>query len=408
MFFEKMNYKIIGLFIGLLIIAVAGCDKDPTGPEPEVPTRGTIISSNSIAVLTPQAIEIILSAWVDPLPVELTYTVNAIKIVYWTVDNNGNFVEASGALYIPVGASDPPVLSLHHGTVTARDEVASEGPMGSLEGIIGLFTASGTGYLTCIPDYLGYGESDMLHPYIHANSSSTAVIDFLRASRAYCVNNDIAPGAELFLGGYSEGGYVTLATQRDMELNYSDEFDITAVAPMAGPYDLASTVEIVIQYTTYEWPAYIAFLFLAYDNIYGWERLDEVINPDYAGMLPVLFDGNHSLHTINGELPNDISLLLNGDFVTDYLGGNEPEIQTAFEENTLLDWAPIAPIRFYHGDADVTVPYQNSVTAYDSLTANGAVSIELVMVPGGTHETTAPLVMLDALDWFESFRITLF
>jgi len=408
MLFEKMKYRMIGCFLSLLIITVAGCDKDATGPEPEIPTRGQIVSSSTIGVLSPQAIEAILSAWIDPLPVELTYTVNAVKIVYWTVDNNGNYVEASGALYIPIGASGPPVLSLHHGTVTARDEVASEGPMGSLEGIIGLFTASGIGYLTCIPDYLGYGVSDMLHPYIHASSSSTTVIDFLRASRAYCDDNGITPGVELFLGGYSEGGYVTLATQRDMELNYSDEFDITAVAPMAGPYDLAGTVEIVIQYTTYEWPAYMAFLFLSYDNIYGWGRLGEVINAPYAGMLPGLFDGTHSLSEINGELPNDLSLLLNGDFVNNYLNGDEPEIQAAFEENTLLDWAPTAPIRFYHGDADVTVPYQNSVTAYDSLTSNGGASIELVTIPGGTHETSGPMAILDALDWFESFRSTLF
>ena len=408
MLFEKMKYRMIGCFIALLIIAVAGCDKDPAGPEPEVPTRGAIISSNSIAVLTPEAIEAILSVWFDPLPVELTYTVNAIEIIYWTINDDLYVVEASGALYIPVGATGPPVLSLHHGTVTARDEVASEGPLGSLEGIIGLFTASGIGYLTCIPDYLGYGISEMLHPYIDADLSSSAVIDFLRASRTYCADNGITPGAELFLGGYSEGGYVTLATQREIELYHSDEFDITAVAPMAGPYDLAGTVEIVIQYTDYEWPAYMAFLFLSYDNIYGWGRLDEVINAPYAGMLPGLFDGTHSLSDINSQLPNDISLLLNENFITDYLAGNEPEIQAAFEENTLLDWAPIAPVRFYHGDADVTVPYQNSVTAYDSLTANGAVSIELVTVPGGTHATTGPMAILDALDWFESFRITLF
>lgn len=404
----KVHYKLIGVLIGLLIIAVAGCDKDPTGPEPEVPTRGEIISSDIIVVLSPLAIEEILTAWIDPLPVELTYTINAIKIIYWTVDSNGDYVEASGALYIPDGASSPPVLSLHHGTVTARNEVASEGPLASLEGVIGLFTTSGMGYLTCIPDYLGYGESNMLHPYVHANSSSTAVIDFLRASRSYCADNDITPGVELFLGGYSEGGYVTLATQRDMELSYSDEFDITAVAPMAGPYDLAGTVEIVLQYTDYEWPAYMAFLFLSYDNIYGWGRLGEVINAPYAGMLPGLFDGTHSLSEINIELPTDLSLLIDEDFVTTYLAGDEPEIQAAFDENTLLDWAPIAPIRFYHGDADVIVPYQNSVTAYDSLTANGGVNIELVTVPGGTHETTGPLVILDAINWFESFRITIF
>jgi pimeloyl-ACP methyl ester carboxylesterase len=404
--FNRIYVKIFSVLIAMVLFAISGCEDNPTEPEPETPSRGAIISSNTIIVMTPSAVEAILTTWIDPLPVDPTYTVNAVKIVYWTVDNGGQLVEASGALYVPVGAGDSPILSLHHGTVTARDEVASDWPTSSLEGIVGLYTTSAIGYLTCIPDYLGYGESTVLHPYVHAGLSSSAVIDFLRASRTYLNESNITSGPYLFLGGYSEGGYVTLATQRDMELNYSDEFDITAVAPMAGPYDLATTVETVIQYTTYEYPTYMAFLFLSYDTIYGWNRLSDVINDPYAGMLPGLFDGTHSLSEINGQLPTDVSQLINQDFVSDYLAGNEPEIEAAFEENTLLDWAPVAPIRFYHGDADVTVPYQNSVTARDSLTANGGANIELVTVPGGTHVTTAPLVILDAIDWFEGFRIT--
>ena len=408
MLFVRNKLKFTLCFILLAVIAIAGCDKNPTEPEPEEPSRGVVISSITVVVLPPQAIEVILSAWIDPLPVELSYTVDVIKVTYWTVDAGGALVEASGALYLPEGATSPPLLSLHHGTETERDAVASEGPTNSLEGVVGLFTTSGYGYITCVPDYLGLGVSNILHPYIHAGLSSSAVIDFIRATKRYCDNNDIPIGNELFLGGYSEGGYVTLATQKDMEQHFSSEFDITAVAPMAGPYDLVSTVETVLQYTNYENPGYMAYLFLSYDNIYGWGRVADVFNAPYAGMLPGLFDGSHSLEDINAQLPSDITQLVRSAFLSNYLGGNEPVIESAFQENTLLDWTPMAPIRFYHGSADVTVPYQNSVTAYDSLTANGGANIELITVPGGTHETTAPLVILDAIDWFESFRVTSF
>jgi hypothetical protein len=43
----------------------------------------------------------------------------------------------------------------------------------------------------------------------------------------------------------------------------------------------------------------------------------------------------------------------------------------------------------YHGDADITVPYQNSVSTYNKLLANGA-STELLKfktLPGATHST---------------------
>jgi pimeloyl-ACP methyl ester carboxylesterase len=152
----------------------------------------------------------------------------------------------------------------------------------------------------------------------------------------------------------------------------------------------------------------MAFMFLAYDEVYSWGRLDDVINSPYAEILPDLFDGTHSLYEINNQLPGEVSALIDSGFIADYLNGDEPQIRAAFQENTLLDWTPVAPLRFYHGDADVTVPYQNSVTAVDSLTANGGVSVELVTIPGGTHETSGPMAILHAINWFESFRITVY
>lgn len=405
---DSPKYRLLFFLLALLLFLIPGCDKDPTSPGPGSYERGEIISSSTIVTLSTDAIELIVADWIGQIPVDLTYDIEVIKIVYQTIDTHGDYVPASGALYIPLEAVSPPLLSLHHGTVTHRNEVASTSPLLSVEGIVGLLSTSALGYATSIPDYLGYGESEILHPYVHAKSSAVAVIDFLRASRSYCQKNDIVLGTELFLGGYSEGGYVTLATQKEMERDYSDEFDITAVAPMAGPYDLVSTVDTLLNHTEYEWPAYMAFMFLAYDTVYGWGRLNDVIKSPYAELLPGLFDGTHTLRDINDQLPNQVTALIDSGFIADYLNGDEPEIQAAFQENTLLDWAPVAPVRFYHGDADVTVPYQNSVTAVDSLTANGGVDVELVTIPGGTHESSATAAILDAVNWFESFRITAF
>ena len=41
---------------------------------------------------------------------------------------------------------------------------------------------------------------------------------------------------ELFLLGYSEGGYATMALHRELQQFHSDEFTVTASAPMAGPW----------------------------------------------------------------------------------------------------------------------------------------------------------------------------
>lgn len=41
----------------------------------------------------------------------------------------------------------------------------------------------------------------------------------------------------------------------------------------------------------------------------------------------------------------------------------------------------------YHGDADTTVPYQNSVITYEQLISNGASAstIEFITLPGADH-----------------------
>ena len=46
----------------------------------------------------------------------------------------------------------------------------------------------------------------------------------------------------LFVTGYSQGGYVAMATQRAMQ---AAGMKVTAAAPMSGPYTLAAFVDAV-------------------------------------------------------------------------------------------------------------------------------------------------------------------
>ena len=73
-------------------------------------------------------------------------------------------------------------------------------------------------------------------------------------------------------------------------------------------------------------------------------------------------------------------------------------------ENSLLNWTPHAPIHFFHGDADDVSPYQNTVTAVESLTANGAADIRFTTIPGGTHLTASLPSLLGAIAWIDSLH----
>lgn len=123
--------------------------------------------------------------------------------------------------------------------------------------------------------------------------------------------------------------------------------------------------------------------------------------------MPQLFDGTKTFLAINSQLPTTVSDLLNQEFVTNYLEGNEAVFAAAIEENTLLNWTPVAPIRFYHGDADEVSPYQNALTALEVLKANGGTNIELVTIVGGTHETSGLPCVLGMIEWFNSFGMSI-
>ena len=100
--------------------------------------------------------------------------------------------------------------------------------------------ASPSGLITLFPDYEGLGDPNKFHPYIIANSYTRAVVNMVRAVKqlSFTLEGDdqFQFNEQLFLFGYSEGGYAALAAQKGIQFNFSDELTVTASFPMAGPY----------------------------------------------------------------------------------------------------------------------------------------------------------------------------
>ena len=392
-------------FISLAIVAIGfqSCSEDKEG-NPVVPVtnqRGEILQTNNLGNYSVSNIQQILSSGNITIPFTLTYSVNAISINYYTIDGKGKESVASGALLIPQGINNLPLVSIQHGTQTKDNLVASVSPMNSTEGIVGLIMAS-MGYMVVVPDYPGFGVSNIMHPYLHAKSLIPSVIDLMRAGKTYSSRHQIMLDGRIFLTGFSEGGYVTLVTQRAIELEYSQEFNLTAVAPCAGPYDLYGTMQTLFQTGQYNHPAYIAYILTAYNDIYGWNRLNDFFNAPYSSRVQNLFNGSKTFGEVVNQLPSTFPELMDSTFVNNVRNGSELAFIAAVKENTLLDWNPKAPIHFFHGDADDISPYQNALTAVEKLKANGGANIQLTTIPGGNHENSGPIAVIGAIQWFES------
>lgn len=408
----RKSRGMIWLVMVLLVWALSGCGGDGGyggggGNEPGAgPAAGDIVSVTRIATVTSFEAALLFSAL--SVPVAPTHDVQIYKIVYLTTDETGALVNASGALMIPQNLVAPaPLLSAQHFTTTLDADVASvPPPAGQPYNHPEALAFGSTGYVTALPDYLGYGETaSRFHPYLHARTLAASVVNLLRATRRYCATNGIALNGKLFLAGYSEGGYATMAATKVIQEEHAAEFAITASAPMAGPYDLSTSLNDILNSATIPHPSFVAFVHWAYDRVYALNLLGQTFMPAFAAQLDSLFDGTHAISAIDAALSPDVASLYQTQFLTDFRSGGVLGLRARIAENDLYNWRPTVAMRLIHCQGDDIVAFKNSQTAFNTFTANGAPSVQLVApLPDGTHVGCFVPATLEAKTWFDTLR----
>ena len=296
------------------------------------------------------------------LPI-VQYGIDAYKIQYLTNDINGVESIASGLIVVPSSSNCSWSLTTYlHGTVTLKENVPSRL---SDEASIGYYASAIIGSVVALPDYLGLGDSPGLHPYIHSETEASASLDMLRATREFCENHSIYLNDDLFLFGYSQGGHSTLALQKLIEEENTEEFNITASIPMAGPYDVSGVqTDLLTNEESYPAPYYLPYLILSYYNIYpelNEYNYDSLFISPYDSILPLYFDGYHSGYEIDEIMPSNPINVLNPEFYNNFLSDSLHPFRIALEANDLTNWTPTAPINFYYCGGDQHVTYLNSI-----------------------------------------------
>lgn len=261
---------------------------------------------------------------------------------YWTVGAAGEAIQDSGVLMVPTappGASASilaqctgprPMVLYGHGTnpmksynlAAVNDQT---NPANAETGILSAFFA-GQGNIVIAPNYAGYDTSTLpYHPYLNADQQSKDMIDAMTAGRAalgHVFASNTVDNGKLFITGYSEGGYVAMATHRAMQ---AAGMTVTASAPMSGPYaleafadalffgdvDLGATLFSPLLTTGYQ---------QAYGNVY--QALADVYNPTYATGIDRLLPSSMPLSALfqQNKLPQTAEFSL----VPPSLAGNAP------------------------------------------------------------------------------------
>jgi hypothetical protein len=293
-----MAPRIRSLLLSIALLTTFGTSRalaDDTPPRGQLlgpPQKvGTFVISTLASKLT--------DGWVAQQLLKRTFSpvcaVTAYHFEYETVGGQGEPTTASAALIVPVGSNwrcqgPRPIILYAHGK---RDfkyyNIADLNNNGNYEGLLLAFTCAARGYIVVAPNYAGYDTSTLpYHAYLNADQQSKDMYDALTAARAALPGTGSADGGKLFITGYSEGGYVAMATHRAFEAN---GVPVTASVPMSGPYALSAFGDAVfLGQVDAGAPAQLIMLATSYQRSYGnlYSTPNEIFEDRYATGIDTL------------------------------------------------------------------------------------------------------------------------
>jgi len=410
-------FKIIGATRALrtavvaLSLFAAGCGSDSSslqsGPGSVVSIKPEVLlASITNSILQPA--KRALGGWewgsflssFGTLLTSLNYTLDMQKVTYQSTGADGLSHTMTGLLILPrsIFGSKPsvPILMYQHGTEVNRSFSPSQylthrdSPKDYPEVMVAAAIAS-TGYAVALVDYEGMGDNIGSQPHVIGAALARQVVDMLRASRdiiggtAGSSSSPCKWNSQLFLMGYSEGGYVTMAATRELQLNHAGEFTVTASAPLSGPHDLSGVMRgILLSDSTFKAPYFAPLFITSFNYAYGGQT--NLFSPDFAMLapytttIPPLFKGNTPSDAISEALgmnfttPTLIVLksILTPQFIAQLNDVTSPVVARLQQNDSYRGWAPTVPMRMYHHKSDELVPYGNSQAAFNAFSSAGA------------------------------------
>jgi alpha/beta superfamily hydrolase len=418
-----------GLLAAFLLAACGGTDPN-AGQSASPPPRGALLHSPPVKLASYSVADLLVQLAgndVDKLLLQLAYTpkcaIDVYQLEYETVGGASEPTTASGALMISTGSDAAcsgarPVVLYAHGTSADRNFNIADVSANTEGFLLAAIFAAG-GYIVVAPNYAGYDTSALsYHPYLNGDQQSKDMIDALTAARTalpMLPAPSVTDGGKLFVTGYSQGGYVAMATHRALQAAGAV---VTASAPMSGPYALAAFGDAIFYgHVPLSAPANLTLLISSYQHAYAnvYSATTDVFEPQFAGDIDSLLPSATGISNLyaEGKLPQSElfssmppatawaaytppltptllapifaagfgtnNLILNS-YRLGYLedaqsapDGGFPNATTGLPAanpgntlrqdlklNDLRDWAPTAPVLLCGGDEDPTVFYFNT------------------------------------------------
>ncbi len=293
--------------------------------------------------------------------------VKVVPLNYKTIGVSGEKTNASGVLLLPSGSNctkPAGLVAYAKGTDVQKLRTLANPADGETQLLAAVYAAQG--YAVVATDYLGFAKSQYAyHPYLHADSEASSVIDSIRAAREAANALNASLSGKVMLTGYSQGGHSSMAAHRAIERDNAAEINVVAGAHLAGPYNLSGSLKSSAVIAGYQF--FVPYLVTAWQKVYGtvYSKASDVFKDPYAGYIETLLPSatlDYTTLITSGKLPYGPSPTEARDamfqlaYLTDAQTNEKNGLYLAGKKNDLLGWSPKSKLMLCGGAGDPTVP----------------------------------------------------
>lgn len=339
-----------------------------------------------------------------------TYTParNAVKlyrVTYTTVvpELGNKPTIATGLIAIPdVNSSEFPLVSYQHGTVYGKEHVPSF-PDQSPETQLMIAQFAGQGYILIGADYFGLGRSNEPEGYMVKQSHQQATFDMLKASTEILTSLGIKFN-QLFLSGWSQGGFVTLSMLEKLQQN---DISVTASATASAPTDVFAVLNGFLSFPRQNDADWITTLFIlsafSFEHYYSIPGLARsLINDEFYDISRRAYERQPI--DVN-KIPTNLNQLIRPEyFNTQYFA--ESVYGRLVAKTHAYRWVIKSPVRFYYGESDEAIRTEIGLLPMYYQQAIGNTSTQAISTGATSHRGTFAVAVPQWKQWFDSMLNT--
>ena len=343
------------------VAGLAGCGGDDN------PARGSLIDSPVVLATLPKAA--IDAGPFKALTGAAKCDVKVVSLNYNTIGVSGELSNASGVMLVPSGTdctAPTGLVAYAKGTDVQKPRTLANPADGETFLLAAMYAAQG--YTVVATDYLGFAKSTYsYHPYLHADSEASSVIDSIRAARSAASGVGSTLSGKVMLTGYSQGGHSSMAAHRAIERDNAGEINVVAGAHLAGPYNMSGSLKSTAVIAGYQF--FVPYLVTAWQKVYGtvYSKVGDAFKAPYDGYIETLLPSATLDYTTlvtsgklpgkNGETPTQArDVLFQSAFIADAQTNANNGLFLAGKKNDLLGWSPKSKLLLCGGAGDPTVP----------------------------------------------------